>query len=443
MDGLTVPLLTVLGAGLVLMAIVQGVSRRVELFSVRNIYLAGFVIYQVVSPIAALRSGSHMSFRIIDPEGAAQWFTLYAYIFIAIYLWSYHRLGISNWFAAKFSGENLTASDSMLTGLAIGMIAFAVLLRAVGVQIPYMRGVSINVSVAIAAASCAVIGWVWGARRMNPAVLMVAGLVLSVSMVVALTGFYSRRPLVSILAGFSWGAYYRWARHLSFSKLVISTMPLIIATAVIVGAYTAIRSNDRTRVFDAKSTMRSMQGASIGSGTADLLGGQQCGSIALWVMETFPDEIDYKPLFSLRFMAYYFVPRFLWEDKPQPLSKDVATLARLRGVNRSVITLPPGVVGYAGAEGGLYAIIIYAIFFGQFTRFFDELIRRNPTNPFVVLSIGCTTGQFLGLARGDIAIFTNLAVMGFVSTFLMIYIAGLAFGRQRTAPLATPWPQMR
>jgi hypothetical protein len=187
-----------------------------------------------------------------------------------------------------------------------------------------------------------------------------------------------------------------------------------------------------------------MSGANINVGAKSLMSGQACGAVALWIFEKYPHEFEYKHLFSFRYMAYWFVPRVIWEEKPEPLSKEIATLGRLLHVNRDVITLPPGVVGYAAAEGGFYALVLYALFFGQFTRFFDDLITMNPDNPYIILPVGCATGNFLGLARGDIAIFTNLALIGFVASFLMIWLASLAFGRTSSVSASTaPWPQMR
>lgn len=142
-------------------------------------------------------------------------------------------------------------------------------------------------------------------------------------------------------------------------------------------------------------------------------------------------------------MAMWPIPSAMWENKPAPLSKDIARLARIRGVNRDLITIPPGVVGYAAAEGGFYALIIYAIFFGQFTRFFDDLVQLNIGNPYIILPVGCATGHFLGMARGDIAIFANLALVSFVSTWLIMVISSLAFGRsgQTSRPMYWPQPQ--
>lgn len=435
MESTTIILFWTLAAMLCIMMIVQGLSRRVDIFSIRNIYLAGFIVYQIVSPASALRSGNFYGFRIDDPERAAGWMMLFAYIYVVIYLLSYHRIGLARRLAAMFTrfiGGNVKANDSMLTGVAVSVIIIALAMRLIGDQVLVLRGLSINIAVALAAVACATIGWVWGKKRLNPVVLLITCSIISISMFVSLAGSFSRRPLISILAGFSWGAYHRWARLLAPSRLLLSMLPLILVVVAIVSAFTAIRSH-KTGQTAVQDTLTQMKSANIASGTGDLLGGQSSGSGALWILDHYPRDIQYRPLFSIRYMIYWYIPRVLWEDKPVPLGNELATIAKLQGVNRSVITLPPGVIGFAAAEGGFYAIVIYALFFGQFTRLFDEMIKLNPTNPFVILPIGCTTGQFLGLARGDMALFTNVAVVGTVSAFVLLYLSSLAFGRTRAS----------
>jgi len=439
--GLTIALFWLLAGGICLLMLYQGLTRSVDLFSIRNIYLAGFVIYQIISPVSALKLDSYSGFNIIDPAKAAKWLVLFDYLFIAIYLLCYHRMQIANWFAKKLTRGPATASDSLLTGLAISIVLTALVVRVIAYTVPALSAVGINTCIALVAAACAVTGWIWAARRVNPAVLTLVAFVVGASLVVTLSGFYSRRPLISVLAGFAWGAYHRWARSLTPSQLLISAAPLVLIAGLVVSAFTAIRSH-QTSDADATSTLQQMKGASFSKGTSDLLSGQSVGSAALWILDSFPRDHQYDTLFSLKYMAYWWVPRALWEDKPEPLSKNVAHLAKLRGVNRDLITIPPGVVGYAAAEGGFIAVVIYAVFFGQFTRFFDELVRLNPGNPFIILPVGCSTGQFLGLARGDIAIFTNVAIIGFVFSFLLIYFTSMGFGRSRESSNLAAWPPM-
>jgi hypothetical protein len=439
MEGFIISLFWLLAGILLVMMIAQGFSGKVNLLSVRNLYLVGFIVYQVIAPVSALNSGTMFGFKVIDPVKAAKWILMYSYIFAAIYLLSYHRLRIARWFSSKIKVPHDGNNDGILTILSVALIIAATVAQMVAYGVPALRAASINISVALAAASCSLAGWVWGKRRLNPAVLCLAALVIGVSMLIALTGFYSRRPIISILAGFAWGAYFRHARDLSPGKLLFKTAPLFVAAGIVVAAFTAVRGGMAGQV-----TFRHMSQADINYGTKDLLSGQACGAVAIWIFEKYPREIDYRHLFSFKFLGYWYVPRVLWEDKPEPLSKIIAHQAKLRHVNRDVITLPPGVVGYAGAEWGFYALVLYALFYGQFTRFFDDLIRQNIDNPYIIVPVGCTIGNFLGLARGDIGIFTNLAILGFVSTFLLIRVASLMFGR--TAPRAefgAPIPQMR
>jgi hypothetical protein len=433
---ITVALFVLLGVGLVLMMLVEGFTRRVDLLSIRNVYLCGFIVYQIISPAAALHTGEFGPFKIVNPEKAGQWMLLFAYAFIAVYLLSYNRIRISRRIAVKFSGRPVTASDSLLIGVALSLVVAALVTRMLIVQLPGLRGIAVNIALALAAASCAIMGWVWGNRRFNPAVLLTAAVVVGTGLVLALTGIYSRRPLISMLAGFTWGAYYRWARKLAPSKLFFSISPLLLAGIVIVSAYTAIRSHED---ISAGQRIQKMSQGNISSGIDNLLSGQLVGSAGLWIFDTYPQDIDYKHLFSFRYMAYYWIPRLFWEDKPEPLSTEIATLARLEGVNRNVITLPPGVVCYGAAEGGLYAVVLYALFFGQFTRLFDELIRLNPTNPLIILPVGCAMGNFLGLARGDIAMFTNIIVVSFLATLLLLYLSSRLFGGVQRHDMGAAW----
>jgi hypothetical protein len=167
---------------------------------------------------------------------------------------------------------------------------------------------------------------------------------------------------------------------------------------------------------------------------AAVLEGSHDSRLTLWALDAYPERHERRHLFSFRYMFYHPIPRRFWEDKPVPLSKDVARLANLKGVNVGAITLPPCVTGYAHAEGGLYALFLYALFFGQFTRFFDEVLRRNPGMPFVILAAGCALGDLVGLARGDIAIMTNRISIGFLTIWFLFLIARSIIARTPAAP---------
>jgi len=438
----TVILLYLLAVITVIMILVQGLSRKVELFSVRNLYLAGFLVYHVIGPTKALLSNNFSGFTVNDPVSTGRWLLLYVWVYFIVFLLSYHRIKIVRWFVSKLSGIPSYGSDSMFMGLAIGLVIVGVPMRVLGPSVPVIGLQLGSISFAMAAIACALAGWVWSQRKFNVVVLSLTAVILLGCIGVSVFGVYARRPLVGVLFGFAWGAYYRWARYVAPSKLILYMIPLLAAATVVTSAFTAIRGEtSKGYSTDPQAVMRAMIHADVKKGGEDVASGQACAGAMMWALEQYPRYLEPKPLFSLKYMAMYFVPRQLWLDKPSPLSTKVASLAKLKRVNRDKVLIPPGVIGYAAAEGGMYALIIYALFFGQFTRFFDELVRQNPTNPFIILPTGCVIGQFLGLARGDLASFTDIIIISFVTTMTLMFLAKLLFGKPTALNYSVPWPQ--
>jgi len=425
------------------MMLKQGLSRKVEFFSVRNLYLVGFLVYHVVGPIKALSTQSFFAFKIIDPVSTGNWLLLYVWIYFLVYLFSYHRITVVRWFSAKFAEIPSEAPDSMLMIMAVGLVVVGLPMRLYGYSIPIIGPTLNNIALAMAATACAATGWIWSNRKFNPVVVSLTIAILAGCIGISVFRVFGRRPLVGVLFGFAWGAYYRWARYVAPKKILFYMIPLMIGASIVISAFTAIRGEtSRGRSASVDSILRAMMRADVKSGSEGLASGQSCPAAMMWALEQYPNNIKPKPLFSMQYMAMYFVPRYIWPSKPEPLSTQIAHLAKLKGVNRDLITLPPGVVGFAAAEGGMYALIIYALFFGQFTRFFDDLVRQNAHNPFVILPSGCVIGQFLGLARGDIASFTDIIIVSFVSTMVLMFFAKMMFGRASPTPNSmAPWPQ--
>lgn len=441
MQGLTVFLLYFLAFALCLLVLKQGLSQSVNLLSARNLYLLGFIVYQLANPASALHTGNFTFFQVDSPTQTGKIYLLYAYLFIGVFLLSYHKFTLSRWFARKFPAPQREISDSSFLGLAIALIVLAIPMRFYAHHIPGVGLASTQTSIAMVAVATGISGWVWGNRRLNLVVIALMILILGASFAIGMSGAFGRRPLIGILLGLAWGAYYRNIHTLKPAKLLLMSSPLLILAIVAVSAFTAIRHNRETSVARVQDTARNMASANITAGILDIFGGQTTGSASLWAIEQWPDRFECKPLYSLQFMAYWYVPRYLWPDKPRPLSKEIATLARIDYLNRDMITIPPGVIGYAVAEGGILVVMIYALFFGQFLRFIDELIRINSLNPFIILPAGCATGQMLGLARGDLAIFTNLIVLGFLTTFVLLFVASKLLGRKIQPAYWNQWPQ--
>ncbi len=429
-------LLLIILVGLILK---QGLSRKVELLSMRNLYLFGFCIYQLVSPAMALKSGNYWFYTIDFPEQTGKTYLFLATMYLIVFFFSYHRIKLTQWMAGKLSGPPTEVNDYFLMCLAGALVAVAVPLRFMPMGM--IARPSVQVAIAFMGLACAIAGWVWSKHRANIPLSVVVAIILAISLALSMTSTYGRRPLIGVAMGFVWGAYYRRTWTISPVRMIRFLIPLAVAAAVAVSAFTAIRGS--ARGGSTADTLQRFANANVQAGAADILGGQACGSTSLWAIEQWPERIEMRTLYSLKFMAYWYVPRFMWPEKPEPLGNDIARLAKIQGVNQGSITIPPGVIGYATAEGGVLAIIVYGLFFGQFLRFFDELVRRNPTNAYIILPAGCCIGQVVGLARGCIALFSDLMVLGFISTFLILYIFNKLFGERIRRSYTVAWPKYR
>jgi hypothetical protein len=417
----------------------QGLSRKVELLSMRNLYLFSFCVYQLLSPALALKTGNFWFYQINSPAKTGMIFLGMASLYLAIFFFSYHKIRLTSWLARKFTGPPREVSDQLLIALAAGLVATAVPLRFMPIGL--IAKPSIQIAIAFLGIACAISGWVWSKNRANISTNVIVGVIVALSIVLSITSTYGRRPLIGAVLGFMWGAYYRRTWWVSPARMIKFMVPLVLGAVVAVSAFTAIRG--AARGGTAAQTIQHMQSANIQAGAADILGGQSCGATTLWAIENWPSRLETHTLHSAKYMICWYIPRFMWPEKPTPLGNDIATLAKLEGMNRKAITIPPGVIGYARAEGGFFALVIYALFFGQFLRFFDELVRLNPTNIYVILPAGCCIGQVVGMARGCIALFSNLMILGFIATFLILYIVNKMFGERAKGAYMMAWPQYR
>lgn len=424
----TVLSLIFIGISLIILMLKQGLSRKVDIFSARNMYLVGFIIYQIISPAVALHTGDFLFFRVYDPTHTGKTFLLMVITFLAMFLFGYQKVWFAPWMAGKLKFQARETDDYMLLSLSVFLLLVGAVFRFSALAT--ITGASIQVGVAFAAIASAMAGWVWSNRRSNLPVALVCAMVVGGSLLMVLVGAFGRRPLLAVLMGVSWGVYHRRVRYVSPAKMMAFIAPFVVAATLVVAAFSATRSHEYKQKPDLAGMVKDMINADLKAGMENLLGGQVCGAASLWAIEQWPDRLEVRPFFSFKYMAMYFIPRFMWEEKPAPLGNDIARLANVKGVNQKGITIPPGVIGYSVAEGGYWALIIYGLFFGQFMRLIDELVKLNPTNSFIILPAAVATGQAFGLARGCIAVFSDLLILGFVATYILLFVADRMFGRK-------------
>lgn len=426
-----------IAAGVLGFIFMDYVRFKVHLLSIRNITLFGFVVYQLLSPSYTLLSNRPDTFRIDDLAGSGWKFIFMAVLFLLVFFVSYGR----GWGVKKLAHrvpiyKRELSENSMVLIAVVCTLLTAVMRFTSPESIPALYNIMFFSSVAFTTLSTGLVTWWWMQRQFNFARSSVAFITIGANVLMMMTGAFSRRPVISITLMFVWAVYYSRSRFNPsrvkvVTTLMVAAIPLIVLASLLTSArHQGLRDQGATEVVKYVFSE-----GRIGEGMADLLGGQLVGEASLWCIEAFPDHYERDHLFSLRYYFLSNIPRKLWPEKPWGLSANLADLADLQGVNQNRakgdrgVTLPPGVVGYAAAEGGIYALVIYALVFGLSIRFLDELVTIHPYRLAVVLPLAASLGNFLGVLRGDMSLFAVGATWAIIVSFILLAIATALLGR--------------
>lgn len=419
----------------ILIAMLAGHLRgTVDLISTRNVYLLGLIVFQLSSGILLLVLGSRERYPLQDPVGTSVEFSLMAAVFLVLFLFAYKQGWGVKTLATKVPSSQRVMTDGAMWTMALAMTAIGAVLK-LTVKVPLIGALSEFMGVGFSSIAAGMVGWIWAKRLLNPTVAAGALAVLAVNAVIALQGEFGRRPLAAVGGGFVWGMYWSAFRYLPMRSMLLRLAAIAAIPVSALALQTSIRSWDAG--VDAKTVLTRMKSeGDLSEGLMLIFGGQDTAAASMWLMESFPEDFEVRPLHTFQYLVYYPIPRNLWDNKPEPLSKLIPDMAQLPGVKRgggeTGMTIGPGILGHVAAEGGWYALLLYPLFFGVLLRFFDELARVNPYNPLNVLPIGCALGQVLGFPRGETSVFTFIFLFSVVATWL----AGQMLSRFVAKPIA-------
>lgn len=400
---------------------VQGKS---DLLSLRNFALLGLVIFQLTSAAMALYTGMTLPYVFEDLVGVGLEYCVWITTFILVFLATYESGIISKPLGRRLPAVRSEPTEFFLWMCAIALLPIGLALRMV--PIPLVGVLANMMGVASVSVAAGMAAWIWARRPMNPATLGLLLLIAGSASLVALWGEYGRRSIVAVGGCVVWGAYFsRWRYERPSAVLVrlaMLAMPLVLLVALFTAARGSLRGKEDAGLTNTLSTVAS---ADTKTGVVQLLDGQGAGIHSMWLMEKFPDSFEYRPLSMFVYFLVYPVPREgFWEGKPDSLSMDIPHLARLRKVNREVLTIGPGIIGHAAVDGGFPVVILYAVLGGLLLRFLDEAARTHATQPLVVLPIGCALGQVLGLARGETGVFMFIYLFSAGSMYVTLQVVG-------------------
>lgn len=416
--------LILLTVGIGLFVILRFATGRDDLVSVRNVALGGFVVFQTMSAAIWLLNDHYLvKFQLLEPGGTAMKFVGGCVLFLAVAFLVYGRGWVAVPLARLVPKPRIVPSDAAMWLTVLVLTVSAAVFR-FAVLIPYVNILAEIMGTAVAGAASGFAGWLIVRNLANPIVWAMAAAAITTNLGIALTGEYGRRTIITIALGVAFGVYYgkfryeRPTRTLMFVALAM--IPMVMFTA----AYTSIRGGANRRGSFVTQLQEIARGGNVAAGLKDF-DGQGVGGISLWLIEHFgPDGARQPDHFrTFLYFAVYPLPRAFFPWKPEPLSLDIPRYANLVGVKQGGLTLGPGIVGHSFADGGWHVLILYAAFGAIIIRFCDEVIRRTPYAPFVVLPMGSILGEIMGVPRGESSAMLFKFVFGTASAY--VYIAGI------------------
>lgn len=412
---------------------------KVELLSLRNFAIVGFMLFQLSSGATALFMERNNRYQLYDWDAAGLTFTFFAVVFAIFFLLFYRWGPIVKPLARITPTTQNIPSDGLLFSLAIFLTIAAVVFRFT-VSIPYLGIITGKVAIAFAAIAVGIAGWLWAPRLYNPALAIFAGLIGLANLAAVSVGAFGRRNLVALAACFLWGMFYSRFRYQPLKRVIIAVSIFSVPGVLVLAAWTSVRESGERPGLQQQITGLVFR-SNIKEGLLDLAYGQNTGPTSLWLIENYPERYEYRHLMVIRYFMSYPVPRAMWTNKPYPLSNYIASQASIEGVRQDVLKIGPGIVGHAAAEGGFYALLVYAFVGALFVRYFDEIVVLNPHSPFVVLPIGSALGQIVGLARGETSAFAFNYVIGVVGAYVSLVMLAKVFDQMGWGKQPAFWEQ--
>jgi hypothetical protein len=416
---------------------------KADLISARNFLLLGIAIFVGLGGFeAALSPMRFPGLEWFQPTNLeVNWFLAATTVFLVVLLTTYYVDPFSRKIAARAFNmwPPITTGTLLLVfGICIVCVALSTvpaLLRMTFVG-PFLTKVS-HKSLVFA---CVFSFVLWYRQKLNIGWLMLFIVVLSAMCVSAMVYSTGRRLLLSVLVGPVLVVYFAHARHWRPSKGVIVVAVAALALFFVNLMYSSMRhfrAEERTTrtVLEQVKAIRSS--GWLERFTRDRLFhfSQQAVHYAL-LTQRFVDEgrLTPRPLNTLAILVTYPIPRNVWPNKPQILGITITHDV----IRWSTTNWGCGISGQAIYEGGLLPAALYAYLVVYMIRLFDDPLRRQPTNPFLVAMLASAAPHLMGWARGDLGIMTLNCIECFFFTIALAWIARAFFGTERAA-WSAPW----
>lgn len=398
------------------MMLVQARRGTVDLFSVRNFFLLGFIVFQLTSGTITLFTGYYDALRCSDYAGTGLIYTGMALIFLVLYL-AFYRWGfLASKLAGKIRSRHGMAAPGTMLVLASSFLLAAIFCRLVLTQIPVVGVLALIVTTGLAGAAASAAAWVWAPRWSNPIIGVIAGAIILGALGIVLYQAFGRRDALSVLIATLWGAHHGYWRHIGWRRAAGQVVPLAAGVLIFMGAFSAGRKEGAQRLGFTESITRLASG-NISEGILAMASGQAAAACSMWVIETRPKDFPYDTFHTLWYTLTQPIPRVIWAGKPIALGWAMTSQGRVRGKSPG-FSFGPGLMGHIANDNPWLSMVPYAFLLAFLCRFMDQVVKISPTNPFLIIPLGVALGDILGVSRGEAGLFLSRSLIMMVSSWI-------------------------
>jgi hypothetical protein len=421
------------------------IRRKTDILNAWNTLLLGVVIFCGLGSIEVryVPTLAWEQLHWFQPQPKeVQWYMLATSVFIITLLAAYYLNTPAKRFAQKRLQKWPEATPA-LTLFVIGVCLVLIVMSIVFERVTFLGPLSFNLATIGVPASCVFSFALWYRNRINLAwLLLFLGVFLS-AILYAMVVSGGRRLLLSLFLGPVLYMYWTQVRYWRPSRalaVMAAAGAMILMVSVIYSSFRwynlATKEKRTVGGLVQKLLEKSAKGELYSVFLQNQLSylAQNNGHFAL-LTERYVSQGDLTPipLNTLRFLAAYPIPHNIWANKPEviglTITRDVAKVPTNWGL---------GVAGQGAFEGGIPALMLYAVLLAFGIRIFDEPMRLQPSNPFLIYMHASALPHIASIPRGDMGIMTKEAAQSVLFAVLLGIACRIIFGTERLRrPLPT------
>ena len=390
--------------------------------SMRNIFLLGFILFQLTSTVYTLQTGQMDYMKIVDLDEPGIIFALMALVFLILFLFFYSKGILAVRLATRRTVPH-AASVGGLFGAAIGCVVMGLVFRYVLTQVPILGVLTAQMSVGALSAACGLVMWAWARDSRNFMLLVSTLAVILFCCAILLSEAWSRREITTLFLTTIWAGYWSRWRYGARAQLVTRGLSIGAVGFMVVLFLSASRTaaTDRFSLSDYLNKFAAVSPDRLQEAALGIANGQFAGANSLWVIENYPKHFNYTPLHSLIYYATNPIPRAMFPDKPDPLGTRMTKEAAVSRV-ADEFSFGPGLIGHITTDFPYVSLPLYAFLLALAFRFMDERCRWWFNDPFIVVPIGCAATQVLAFSRGELGLFAFQATSSILGAWVAVKI---------------------